>query len=84
MARKTEAQVKRPWTPGRLAAVATGLLLFLILAAGCLLLGRENGELTAAQKRQFAVARVDDVLADDARAEDWTEGLRVGSQQLAL
>lgn len=53
-------------------------------AAGCLLLGRENGELTAAQKRQFAVARVDDVLADDARAEDWTEGLRVGSQQLAL
>ena len=84
MARKTEAQVKRPWTPGRLAAVATGLLLFLILVAGCLLLGRENGELTAAQKRQFAVARVDDVLADDARAEDWTEGLRVGSQQLAL
>lgn len=84
MARKTEAQVKRPWTPGRLAAVATGLLLFLILAAGCLLLGRENGELTAAQKRQFAVARVDDVLADDARAEDWTEGLRVGSQQLTL
>lgn len=84
MARKTEAQVKRPWTPGRLAAVATGLLLFLILAVGCLLLGRENGELTAAQKRQFAVARVDDVLADDARAEDWTEGLRVGSQQLAL
>ena len=84
MARQTEAQARRPWTPGRLAAVATGLLLFLILAAGCLLLGRENGELTAAQKRQFAVARVDDVLADDARAEDWTEGLRVGSQQLAL
>lgn len=84
MARKTEAQVKRPWTPGRLAAIVTGLLLFLVLAAGCLFLGRENGELTAAQKRQFAVARVDDVLADDARAEDWTEGLRVGSQQLTL
>lgn len=84
MSGKLPAPPSHLWNRRRLAAILTGLALLLILAAGCLLLGGENDELTAAQKRLFAVARVNDILADDAQPEDWTEGLRVGSQLLEL
>lgn len=68
----------------RLAGAAVGLFFFLILVLGGLLLRQENDELTAAQKRMFAVARVTDVLADEAKAEPWSEGLRLGIQQLEV
>ena len=78
---------KQPlWPPskGRIAGLIVGLCLLLILVVGGVLLQPENGELTAAQKRNFASARVTDILADDAQPDDWTEGLRVGSQYLEL
>ena len=68
----------------RLAGAAVWIFFFLILVLGGLLLRQEDGELTAAQKRMFAVARVTDVLADDAKAEPWSEGLRLGIQQLEV
>ena len=76
---------KQPlWPPskGRIAGLIVGLCLLLILVVGGVLLQPENGELTAAQKRNFASARVTDILADDAQPDEWTEGLRVGSQYL--
>ena len=78
---------KQPlWPPskGRIAGLIVGLCLLLILVVGGVLLQPENGELTAAQKRNFASARVTDILADDAQPDEWTEGLRVGSQYLEL
>lgn len=84
MGRKQAVERPPVWTGRRLAAVVTGLLLFLVLAVGCLLLGPGDTGQTAAQKRLFAVARVDDILSDNAQPEDWTEGLRVGTQQLQL
>ena len=71
-------------SPRRIAGIITGLACFLLLAAGALLLRQESGELTAAQKRLFATARVDDILADNAEAQAWSEGLRLGTQVLQL
>ena len=71
-------------TKRQAAAIATGLCFFLILVAGGFCLRTENDTLTAAQKRLFAVAEVTDVLADNAQPEDWSEGLRLGSQTLEL
>ena len=61
-----------------------GAGLFLLLVVGAILLRPADGELTAAQKRQFAVARVTDILADDAKPEPWSEGLRLGAQLLEV
>ena len=73
-----------PPTRGRIVGAAVGLCLLLILVLGAVLLRPEDSELTAAQKRLFASARVIDVLAEDAQPDDWTEGLRLGSQHLEL
>ena len=73
-----------PPTRGRIVGAAVGLCLLLILVLGAVLLRPEDSELTAAQKRLFASARVTDVLAEDAQPDDWTEGLRLGSQHLEL
>ena len=77
----------QPWkalTRRRAASIAAGLFFFLILVAGGIALRSENAELTAAQKRMFAVAEVTDILADDAQAEPWSEGLRLGAQTVEL
>lgn len=68
----------------RLAALAVGLCLLLLLVVGGVLLRPADDTPTAAQKRLFAVARVTDVLYDDALPQDWTEGLRLGTQLLEL
>lgn len=73
-----------PPTRGRIVGAAVGLCLLLILVLGAVLLRPEDSELTAAQKRLFASAQVTDVLAEDAQPDDWTEGLRLGSQHLEL
>ena len=73
-----------PPTRERIVGAAVGLCLLLILVLGAVLLRPEDSELTAAQKRLFASARVTDVLAEDAQPDDWTEGLRLGSQHLEL
>ena len=71
-------------TPRRLAGAGVGLLLFLLLLLGGLFLRQEPAELTAAQKRLFAPAKVTAILADNAQPEPWSEGLRLGAQQLEL
>ena len=71
-------------TPRRLAGAGVGLLLFLLLLLGGLFLRQEPAELTAAQKRLFATAKVTAILADNAQPEPWSEGLRLGAQQLEL
>ena len=71
-------------TPRRLAGAGVGLLLFLLLLLGGLFLRQEPTELTAAQKRLFAPAKVTAILADNAQPEPWSEGLRLGAQQLEL
>ncbi len=79
--------VKQPlWPPTRerIVGAAVGLCLLLILVLGAVLLRPEDSELTAAQKRNFASARVTDVLADDAQPEAWSEGLRLGTQYLEV
>lgn len=79
-----EKQPLWPPTRGRIVGAVVGLCLLLILVLGAVLLRPEDSELTAAQKRLFATARVTDVLAEDAQPDDWSEGLRLGSQHLEL
>lgn len=91
MGEKKQARLAPPqkgplWLParGRIAGLGIGLCLLLILVAGGIFFRPENGELTAAQKRAFASARVTDILVDDAQPDEWSEGLRLGSQYLEL
>ena len=71
-------------TPRRLLGLVVGAVLLLLLVAGAMLLRPAERELTAAQKRQFATAKVTDVLYDDAVSADWSEGLRLGTQLLEV
>ena len=70
----------------RLYEILTSALIFAILIAWALALSLSAGdrELTAAQKRQFAVAKVTDVLEDNASPDTWTEGRRIGQQLLEV
>ncbi len=77
---------ERLWTRRRAAGILTGAALLLVLVLGGVLL-QQNGverEQTAAQKRLFAAAVVTDLLADDAQAESWSEGLRLGTQEIEV
>lgn len=65
-------------------AIALGLVLIMALWAAALRWTDKEREATAARKRSFAMARVTDILYDDAEAQDWTEGRRVGQQQLEV
>lgn len=78
-------QPHRPPMDGRRwAGIIVGAALLLLLVLGGLFLRREDGERTAAQKRSFAVAKVTDILADDAQPEPWSGGLRLGSQEIEV
>lgn len=61
-------------------------LLMLVMLAWALVLAQTepDREATAAQKRKFAVARVTDILDDNAETQDWTEGRRIGQQYLEV
>lgn len=65
-------------------AIALFLLLTLVLWSAVLQWTDKERDATAARKRTFAVAKVMDVQYDDAEAQDWTEGRRVGQQQLEV
>ena len=71
-------------TPRRLLGLVVGAVLLLLLVVGALLLRPAERELTAAQKRQFATAKVTDVLYDDAVSADWSAGLRLRTQLLEV
>ena len=70
----------------RLYEILASVLIFAILIGWALALNLPAGdrELTAAQKRMFAVAEVTDVLADNASPDTWTEGRRIGQQLLEV
>lgn len=80
--KKTDSPDKRL----RLYEILASVLIFAILIGWALALNLTAGdrELTAAQKRQFAVAEVTDVLADNASPDTWTEGRRIGQQLLEV
>ena len=70
----------------RALEIGLALLLILVLAlwAAILFWTEEDREASAARKRMFAVAEVTDVQEDEAEAQDWTEGRRIGQQYLEL
>lgn len=57
-----------------------------IFVGTVILLNRPTKEevLSAAEKRIFAVAKVTDVLRDNASPDSWTEGRRIGEQELEV
>ena len=64
--------------------IALGLVLVMVLWAAVLQWTDTERDETAARKRMFAIARVTDVLEDDAEVQDWTEGRRIGQQYLEV
>lgn len=62
-----------------------GILLAILVVWGVSLhLTESNREATAARKRLFAVARVTEVISDNAAPDTWTEGRRLGEQYLEV
>ena len=72
-------------TRKRWLEIGVSVLLFVLIIAWALVLEytEPDREATAARKRFFAVARVTDILDDNAETQDWTEGRRIGQQYLA-
>ena len=64
--------------------LSLGLVLILVLWAAVLFWTEEDREATAARTRMFAVAEVTDILEDTAEVQDWTEGRRIGQQELEI
>ena len=64
--------------------LSLGLVLIPVLWAAVLFWTEEDREATAARKRMFAVAEVTDILEDTAEVQDWTEGRRIGQQELEI
>lgn len=66
--------------------ILTAVLMLLIFTGAAIILNRPNPDdvLSSAQKRIFAVAKVTDVLSDNATPDTWTEGRRIGQQQLKV
>ena len=73
-------------TRKRWLEIGVSVLLFALLIAWALVLEytEPDREATAARKRFFAVARVTDILDDNAETQDWTEGRRIGQQYLEV
>ena len=82
-AKKKQSPARGPLNSRR-AGMLVGAALFLILILGAVLLQPADRERTAAQKRSFAAARVTDILADNAQPEPWSEGLRLGAQEIEV
>ena len=73
-------------TRKRRLEIGVSVLLFVLIIAWALVLEytEPDREATAARKRFFAVARVTDILDDNAETQDWTEGRRIGQQDLEV
>lgn len=84
---------KNTGEPGRKAPASARLLRVIpavVFAAAFVLLAyflaqpMEGDAPTSASQRVFAAVRVTNVIEDNAQADDWTEGLRLGSQLLEV
>ena len=69
-----------------LARVLPALILLAAFAAAAVLLSRpmEGDVPTAASKRVFVAVEVTKVISDNAKADDWSEGRRLGTQELEV
>ncbi|WP_312368813.1 YibE/F family protein [Lachnoclostridium sp.] len=65
--------------------ILTAVMMLLVFIGAALILNRPDPDaaLSSAQKRTFAVAKVTDILRD-ATPDTWTEGRRIGEQQLEV
>ncbi len=72
--------------PGRMAQIGVSALLMIGLVTAMAMLSRPlPGETpTSASLKAFVPARVTAVLAEDAAPDTWTEGLRLGLQELEV
>ena len=79
-------RLKELLLPGRLLRLGIGLLLLAGFLAALVLLNRPvPGTVpTSASLKTYVPARVLSVLTDNARANDWSEGRRMGSQTLEV
>ncbi len=66
------------------ALPAVALAVVFVLAAVLLARPMEGDVPTSASQRIFVAVRVTDILADDAEPDDWSEGLRLGTQLLEV
>lgn len=66
--------------------ILTSVIMLLIFICAALILNRPDPDdvLSSAQKRMFAVAKVTEVLGDNAAPDTWTEGRRIGAQELEV
>lgn len=66
--------------------IATAFIFISVFVGAAVILNYPSKEeaLTAAQKRVFAVAKVTDILSDNASPDVWTEGRRIGAQELEI
>ncbi|MDK2807756.1 MAG: hypothetical protein PWP24_490 [Clostridiales bacterium] len=67
----------------RMITAVIMILLFIVAAIVLNQPDRDEVE-SSAQKRIFAVAKVTDVIHDEAAADTWTEGRRIGEQELEV
>lgn len=66
--------------------ILTAVIMLLVFIGAAVILNRPNPDavLSSARKRTFAVAKVTDILRDNASPDTWTEGRRIGEQQLEV
>ncbi len=66
--------------------ILVSAIMLLIFIGAAVVLNRPDPDdvLTSAQKRIFAIAKVTDVLSDNAAPDTWTEGRRIGEQVLEI
>lgn len=66
--------------------IITVVIMVIVFISVAVLLNRPDSDdvLTSAQKRLFAVAKVTDILSDNATPDTWTEGRRIGMQELEV
>ncbi len=76
----------RPPSAAQLLRALPAVILAVVFVLAAVLLARpmEGDVPTSASQRVFAAVRVTDILADDAQPDDWSEGLRLGTQLLEV
>ena len=66
--------------------IITAVMMLFIFIGAAFILNRPDPDdvLSSAQKRMFAVAKVTEILSDNAEPDSWTEGRRIGEQTLEV
>jgi uncharacterized membrane protein len=66
--------------------ILTAVIMLLVFVSAAIILNRPDPDdvLSSARKRMFAVAKVTDIIMDNATPDTWTEGRRIGAQELEV